>query len=129
MKSNADEIIRPLKMKCVKCGGNMTVYPTKSPEGIGYCPHCSPSWLKSFAVFYERAKKKNGTGGILTAIKQARIDAGLSQAKLAKLCGWDGGRQSRLESGLENPTVKTLERIAKAINKQLYINFVERVKK
>ena len=61
----------------------------------------------------------------MTSIRQARIDAGLSQAKLAKLCGWGAGRQSRLESGKENPTVKTLERIAKAINRQLFITFLD----
>ena len=68
-----------------------------------------------------KQKKEEG----MNAIYDARIKAGLSQAKLAKLCGWEAGRQSRLESGKENPTVKTLERIAKAINRQLFITFIE----
>ncbi len=53
-----DEALRPTKMTCVKCGGEMTVYPVG--QGIGYCPCSSPVWLKSFAEFQmnqERSKR------------------------------------------------------------------------
>ena len=44
-----DEALTPIKMTCGKCSGELTVYPCPIPEGIGYCPNCSPAWLESFA--------------------------------------------------------------------------------
>ena len=55
-----DEALRPTTMTCSNCGGQMTVYPCPIPEGMGYCPNCSPAWLKSFAIFMmnqERSKR------------------------------------------------------------------------
>jgi len=46
-----DEALRPMKMTCGKCGEELTVYPCPIPEGTGFCPKCSPAWLKSFATF------------------------------------------------------------------------------
>jgi len=46
-----DEALRPLEMTCCNCGGKMKAYPNADPKGIGYCPNCSPVWLKSFAVW------------------------------------------------------------------------------
>jgi formylmethanofuran dehydrogenase subunit E len=46
-----DETLRPIKMTCSKCGGEMTVYPCPIPEGTGVCPNCSPKWLDSFAQY------------------------------------------------------------------------------
>jgi len=54
-----DEALSPIEMACVDCGATMTVYPDNS-NGIGYCPNCSPKWLKPFAVFcmnQEREKR------------------------------------------------------------------------
>ena len=50
-KMTLDEAIRPMKMTCATCGAEMTVYPCPIPEGTGYCPNCSPTWLESFAKF------------------------------------------------------------------------------
>jgi hypothetical protein len=46
-----DEALTPMKMQCIKCGGEMTVYPRPDVKGTGYCPCTSPAWLKSFALF------------------------------------------------------------------------------
>jgi hypothetical protein len=46
-----DSILRPLKMTCANCKGEMTVYPYPNPTGTGYCPNCSPAWLQSFVKF------------------------------------------------------------------------------
>jgi len=46
-----DEALTPTKMTCTKCGGQMKAYPCPIPEGIGFCPNCSPSWLESFAKY------------------------------------------------------------------------------
>ena len=50
MKQTLDEALRPLEMTCVTCEAKMTVYPDEK-TGKGYCPNCSPAWLKSFAIF------------------------------------------------------------------------------
>lgn len=55
-----DQALRPMEMTCAKCGGRMKVYPCPIPEGTGYCPNCSPTWLESFAIFMmnsERSKR------------------------------------------------------------------------
>ena len=55
-----DEALRPMKMTCVNCGGELTVYPAPIPEGTGFCPACSPAWLEDFARYMmneERAKR------------------------------------------------------------------------
>ena len=55
-----DEALRPMKMTCGKCRGQMTVYPCPLPEGTGFCPVCSPAWLGDFAEWLmnqERVKR------------------------------------------------------------------------
>ncbi len=55
-----DQTLRPMEMDCGKCGGRMKVYPCPTPEGIGYCPACSPPWIESFAQYLmnqERGKR------------------------------------------------------------------------
>ena len=59
MRMALDETLRPIEMTCVNCDAKMTVYPDGT-KGKGYCPNCSPAWLKSFAVFtmnQERTKR------------------------------------------------------------------------
>ena len=50
-KITLDKALTPMTMTCAKCGGQMKVYPCPIPEGTGFCPHCSPVWLKSFALY------------------------------------------------------------------------------
>ena len=62
-----DEVLRPIKITCGKCEATMTVYPD-SATGKGYCPNCSPAWLKFFAVFcMNQERTKRG----LSPIKEA----------------------------------------------------------
>jgi transcriptional regulator with XRE-family HTH domain len=49
-------------------------------------------------------------------IRAARVKLGLSQIQLAADCNLDASYISRLERGLENPTIRTLDKIADAIN-------------
>jgi len=37
-KMTLDEALRPLEMTCIKCKGQMKVYPYPIPEGTGVCP-------------------------------------------------------------------------------------------
>ena len=57
-------------------------------------------------------------------IADARKEAGLTQAELAKHCGIKQSNLSRLENGVVEPSLKTLENIAKALGKKLEIRFI-----
>jgi len=50
MRATLDDTLRPIKMTCVNCSSEMTVYPNES-KGTGVCPKCSPAWLDSFSRF------------------------------------------------------------------------------
>ncbi len=56
-----------------------------------------------------------------SAVAEARAKYGMSQKELAEATGIDQGDISRIERGLSNPSVATLERIAKAFGKELEI--------
>jgi ribosome-binding protein aMBF1 (putative translation factor) len=60
------------------------------------------------------------------AIGSARAHAGLSQAELAALIGTDQGNIARLEGGRSQPTRTTLEKIAKALKRDIVIRFIDR---
>jgi len=57
-------------------------------------------------------------------LRRLRVDKGLSQEALAIDAGVDRTYVSRLERGLENPTVAVLERLAKAVNSSITEFFV-----
>ncbi|NLR32824.1 helix-turn-helix transcriptional regulator [Lactobacillus sp. ZJLC3-7] len=54
---------------------------------------------------------------------EARENAKLSQSELAKLVGTSQNAISRVENGNGNPSLKTLTRIAEALNQPLAIKF------
>ena len=56
------------------------------------------------------------------AVASARAKAGLSQSQLAALTGIDQSDLSKIERGIANPSVATLERIAKALGGKLTIS-------
>ncbi len=58
---------------------------------------------------------------IIEAIKKAREEQHITQKELAEKTGLKQSNISRLESGEYNPSVAFLRRIAKALNKELYI--------
>ncbi|MGP8217271.1 MAG: helix-turn-helix domain-containing protein [Bacteroidia bacterium] len=49
-------------------------------------------------------------------IRKFRIKKGLTQLDLAALCGFDETAIGRLENGNTNPTIKTLLKLAKALD-------------
>ncbi len=55
------------------------------------------------------------------AVSAARAEAGMSQKQLAALTGIDQSDISKIERGVANPSVATLERIANALGGQLSI--------
>lgn len=59
---------------------------------------------------------------VADAVKHARAIAGISQKELSEKTGIDQADISRIERGLANPSVSTLERIAEALNAKLSIS-------
>lgn len=57
-----------------------------------------------------------------SAVASARAKCGLSQKQLAAITGIDQSDISKIERGVTNPSVSTLERIAKALGGQLTIS-------
>lgn len=57
-------------------------------------------------------------------VRQAREQAGISQVGLAEECGMRQPTLSRIERGATNPTVETLNDIAKTLGKRLEVRFV-----
>jgi transcriptional regulator with XRE-family HTH domain len=56
-------------------------------------------------------------------ILRLRMEKGWSQAELAELAGTKQANISRLESGLSNPSVNFLQKVAKALGTNIFINF------
>ena len=61
---------------------------------------------------------------LAVALVKARKSAGLTQTELSEKTGISQADISRLENGSRNPSVAVLERIAKALNSTLRIEFI-----
>lgn len=60
-------------------------------------------------------------------VLEYRLDHGLTQQQLAESTGTSLPQISRIESGVHNPTLKTLQRLAEVMGKQLTVSFVDAV--
>ncbi len=58
-------------------------------------------------------------------VLEYRLDHGLNQQQLAELICTSLPQISRMESGVHNPTLKTLQRLAEVMGKQLTVSFVD----
>lgn len=61
---------------------------------------------------------------IVKAICEARISKSLTQKDLSNITGISQADLSRLETGNANPSLRTLKRIAKALDCTLTISFI-----
>lgn len=61
---------------------------------------------------------------IIHAITETRLKKGLTQKELSELSGITQSDISRLEKGKLNPTISTLQRLARAMGMYLRIEFV-----
>lgn len=61
---------------------------------------------------------------LMHKIVEARIAEGMTQAELAEACGMKPANLCRLENGNGNPSVATLEKIARGLGRKLEIAFV-----
>lgn len=57
-------------------------------------------------------------------VMEARAGAGLSQKALADITGIDQSDISKIERGVSNPSIVTLNRIANALGKKLVISYI-----
>ena len=63
-----------------------------------------------------RHTSNNGVSRLAQTVRQWRIAAGLTQTAVAKQSGVNRSYLSHLESGRRNPTLATLQRLAKILN-------------
>ena len=71
-----------------------------------------------------REEKLPASQAAASAIASARAMSGLSQKQLAAVTGIDQSDISKIERGMANPSVATLEKIAGALGGQLSIRIV-----
>lgn len=76
---------------------------------------------KEFKNEYEEQKP---SFDVQKAIYHARTQKGISQKELAKKIGISAGDLSKIERGKENTTIKTLYKVASALDKDLEISFI-----
>lgn len=74
--------------------------------------------------FKKYCEEMEPNSDIAKAIVNARLAQGLTQNELSKLSGISQADISRLESCDMNPSLKTLRRIADALNLRLKIEFI-----
>ena len=60
---------------------------------------------------------------IIRAMVNARIEKGITQKELSTITGITQGDISKLENGTANPSIRTLQRIAQGLDKNLVIRF------
>ncbi len=60
---------------------------------------------------------------IIRAMIQARDEKGITQKELSSITGITQSDISKLENGTANPSIRTLQRIAEALGKNLVIQF------
>ena len=76
--------------------------------------------------FREEYRALQPEHAVIQAIIDARNEAGLTQKELAKRTGIAQGDISKLERGMANPSVKTLQRLAEGMDRVLKIEFLPR---
>ncbi len=76
-----------------------------------------------------RKERTTSNWAAASAVASARALSGMSQKQLAVATGIDQSDISKIERGVANPSVSTLERIAKALGGQLTIHIAIPVSK
>jgi DNA-binding XRE family transcriptional regulator len=61
---------------------------------------------------------------IQKALIEARLSKKLTQQALASLSGIDQANLSRIEKGIANPSLQTLQRLAKALDMHIELKFI-----
>ncbi len=75
-------------------------------------------------VFKEKYEALEPEFTVMQALIDARKERGMTQKELAEVTGISQADISRLERGTGNPSIKTLQRVAQALQMALRIEFV-----
>ncbi len=75
--------------------------------------------LATDKAYAEAAREVDAAQSLADRVVALRVGAGLTQAQLAKKAGISQPRLSKLESGVDNPTLDTLERVGDALGVRL----------
>ena len=76
------------------------------------------------SIFKEKYDALEPEFTVMQAMIDARKERGMTQKDLAKATGISQADISRLERGTGNPSIKTLQRVAQALQMVLKIEFV-----
>jgi len=74
-------------------------------------------------ILYNKYDALEPEFAIIQAMIDARMESGFTQKQLAERTGMTQGDISKIENGNGNPSLKTLKRLAFAMNMQLEIKF------
>lgn len=74
--------------------------------------------------FAQEWNEQSAERDVMRQIVEARMEEGLTQQELAERCGMKASNLCRLENGNGNPSVATLEKIARGLGRKLEISFV-----
>jgi DNA-binding XRE family transcriptional regulator len=74
----------------------------------------------------ERMTALDQMQGVVTQLKAAREEKGLSLSEMTELTGMDRSALSKLETGQRpNPTIETLVRYAEAVGKRIVVSLTD----
>ena len=108
--------LRALKKRKLFTSGKMTAYGIRWNDELD---------IEAETIYENgelvRTRQTSAIEKIAIVVKTARQKAGLSQSELAKLTNIDQADISKIECGLANPSISTLERITNALGKELTI--------
>ena len=74
--------------------------------------------------FRKEFDELDGEFQLIRALTEARKEVGMTQQQLAEKSGVHQVNISRIENGTGNPSVETLQKLAKGMGKKLIIAFV-----
>ena len=108
------------KISKIEAGGGAKRDEVAGISTWSYTGPMPDSATKSWPSAKKEIAKPNEAG---KAIRQARLDAGLTQDELAKRVGTDQANIARLENGRSQATSTTLKRIAKATQQRIVVTY------
>lgn len=73
--------------------------------------------------FAQEWEEQSAERDVMRQIVEARMEQGLTQQELAERCGMKASNLCRLENGNGNPSVATLEKIARGLGRKLEVSF------
>ena len=83
----------------------------------------TPEQLERYRLIGEDVRADSRARDFGVAVREARAVLGLTQVELAEKCGVQQREISRIEKCIANPTLKTVDKIMRALNGQVLFSF------